>query len=87
MRVGAGAEEGDIALGVLGGALAKELHDLAFGVLARDIEVAGEPVLGRNGGEEIVDGIGSDLGEHGVAVRLRLRKIAHGYLCFLGDSN
>ena len=37
VRVGAGAEEGDVALGVFGGALAEEVDDLAFGILARDV--------------------------------------------------
>ena len=62
VRVGAGAEEAGVALGAFGGALAEEVDDLALGVLARDVEVAGEPVFGRNGGEQVVDGVGADLG-------------------------
>jgi hypothetical protein len=54
--------------------------------LARDVEVASEAILGWDGGEKIVDGFRADLALHGVAVGVGLRKIAHGYLGFPGQS-
>ncbi len=84
VRVGAGAEERHVALGIFGGALAEELDDLAFRVLAWDVEVACQTIFGRNSGEQVVNRIGSDLGEHGVAIGLRFWKITHDYLWLSG---
>ena len=61
VRVGSGAEEAHVALGAFSGARAEEVDDFALGILARDVEIAGEAVFGRNGGEQVVDGVGADL--------------------------
>ena len=47
--VGAGAEEADVAGGVLGARRAEPVDDFALGHLARDGEIAGEAVLGGDG--------------------------------------
>ena len=80
VRVRAGAEERGVALRAVGGALAEELHDFALRVGARNLEIALQAILGGNGGEQIVDGLGADLAQHDLAVGFRFRKIAHGYL-------
>ncbi len=80
VRVGARAQEGGIALRAFGGALAEELHDLAFGVGARNLEVGLQTVFGGNGRKQVVNRFRADFAEHGFAVGLRFRKIAHGYL-------
>ena len=61
MRVSSGAEEVDVALGAFGGALAEELYDFALSILARDVEVAGQAIFSRNGGEQVVDRVDADL--------------------------
>ncbi len=64
MAIGARAQEAGVAGGVLVRGSAEVVDDFALGLLARDIEVAGQTVLGRNDGEEIVNGFRADFGEH-----------------------
>ena len=78
MAIGACAEEARVFGGVLLAGGAEVVDDLALGLLARDFEVAIEAVLGRNRGEEIVNGGRADLGEHLEAFGGGLWKIAHG---------
>ncbi len=55
VAIDAGAEEGGVAGGVVGGEGLEGVDDFALGVLARDVEIALELVLGGDGGEEVVD--------------------------------
>jgi hypothetical protein len=41
--------------------LLEVVNDLAFGHLPRHIEVARQPIFGRNHSEEIIDRLGADL--------------------------
>jgi hypothetical protein len=80
VRIRARAEKHGIALRAVGGALAEKLHNLAFGVLPRDVEIALQAILGRNACEQVINRFRPDLAQHDFAIGLRLRKIAHGYL-------
>ncbi len=62
--VGSGAEHDPIAVAVLGGAGAEPIDDLALGHLGRNRQVAVETELGRDMGEEFVDGGDADLAQH-----------------------
>ena len=55
MEIGARAQKAGVALAVLTRALAKEVDNLGLGHLARDVEIAGQPVLRRNRCKQIVD--------------------------------
>jgi hypothetical protein len=64
-----------VAFSCSGGA--EVVDDLALGVLAGNVQVAVEAVLGGNDGEEIVDGGRADFGQHLFTFGGRFGKVAH----------
>jgi hypothetical protein len=80
VAISACAEEAGVAGGFWRGGGAEVVDDLALGLLARDVEVAVEAVLGGDDGEEVVDGSSADFGEHLLAFGGRFGQVAHGSL-------
>ena len=64
VAIGAGAQEAGVAGRVLLAGGVEVVDDFALALLARDVEVAGEAILGGNDGEQIVDGCRADFVEH-----------------------
>ena len=73
VHVGAGAQEARVLDAVFLGALPEPVHDFRFRHLARNFQVAIEPVLGRNGCKQIVDGARANRLQHRFAVGGRFR--------------
>ncbi len=68
MVIGAGAEKHGVAAAAFRGALAEPLHDLRFRHLARNVQLALEAELLRNGREQVVDGARAYLAQHGFTI-------------------
>ena len=66
--VGAGAKESGVAVAVFAGALAKPVHDLGFGHLARYFEIPFQPVFRGDGREQIIDRARAHGLQHGFSV-------------------
>src|ERR1700740_678735 len=62
---------------VLAGALAEEVDYLRLGHLARNVEVAGQPVLGGDWGKKVVHRTQTKRFEHGLAISGRFGQISH----------
>jgi len=77
VAIGAGAEEAGVAGGVLVGCGAEVVDDFALGLLAGNVEVAGEAVLAGMTSKERVDGRRADVGEHLEAFGGAFWKVAH----------
>ena len=73
MEVRAGAEKTGVTVAVFARALAKEIHNLRLRHLARNLQVAIQPVFGGNRREQIVDRAQANGLEHGFAVGRRFR--------------
>src|SRR5208282_351256 len=80
MKVRPRTQKAGVTVTVFTGALAEIVDDFRLGHLARDIEIAGQAVLGGNRSKQLVDGAQTDRLQHGFAVGGRLGEIAHASL-------
>ena len=64
MAISARAQKAGVIGGVFFAGGAKVADDFALRLLAGNVEIAREAVLGWNAGEQIVDGARADLGQH-----------------------
>ena len=77
MAIGSRAEKAGVAGGILLACGAEVVDDFTLGVLAGHVEIAVEPVLGGDHGEEVVDRRRADFCEHCEAFSGRFGQVAH----------
>ena len=75
--VNAGSEEDRVAVTAFVRTLAEPVHDLGFGHLTGNFEIAVETVFGWDGREQIIDRTRADGFEHRLTVGWRFWQIAH----------
>jgi hypothetical protein len=66
--VGTGTEEAEKAVGIFCGARAEEIEQLGLGQRSRQWQGPSQAEVGRDGGEQFIDGGAADAGEHGLAL-------------------
>ena len=77
MPIGSCTQKTGVVGRVLLSRFAKVLDDFALSLLTRHIEIAIEPILGRNDSEQVVNGFCADVSEHLLPFSRRFWKIAH----------
>ena len=77
MVVDARAEEAHLVDDVPPGELLEVALELDLRQRGRDVEVAREPHPGRDVAEQLLDGLDADRREHGVAIGVGEREVAH----------
>ena len=77
VRVGTCAEEGHVVARAGARRLAEKLEDFRFRKRAGQVQAAAKPQLLRNLGEEFFDGFVSGGAQHGGAIGVRVREVAH----------
>jgi hypothetical protein len=80
MAIRARAQKAGVIGGVFLAGGAEVVDDLAFGMRAGHVQRAVQTALGRDGGEQIVDGTDADFGQHLLAFGGGFWQVAHGVL-------